>query len=90
MKSVPLVEVAKVTAPLLVVAKPVPMAVMVPVFAVKHTPPTETQPVETAMPFANVVVPVPVTARLVVEAFMSSVLPVSVEDAMIAERLALN
>ena len=29
-KSVPLVEVAKVTAPLLVVAKPVPMAVIVP------------------------------------------------------------
>ena len=83
---------------------------MVPVFAVKHTPPTETQPLERVMPLANVEdaeapvtlsavvctpppkveVPVPVTARFVVEALVSSVLPVSVEDAITAERLALN
>ena len=55
-KSLPAVEVAKVTAPLDVVAKPVPIAVMVPVFCERHVPLYAKQPVNKFKPLADVVV----------------------------------
>ena len=71
-KSFPVVEVANVTAPLATCWPTGPTAVIVPVFEVKQTPPTETQPLATAIPFVAVVVaPVKVTAPVtVVEPFM--------------------
>lgn len=58
-KSLPVVEVAKVTAPLLVVEKPVPMPVIEPVPppALMQVPLTAKHPVAKLIPFAAVVVP---------------------------------
>ena len=52
-KSVPMVEVAKVMAPEEVVAYPVPTAVIVPVLAVRQVPPTAIQPAVTLIPLAK-------------------------------------
>ena len=58
-KSLPTVEVAKVTAPLLVVEKPVPMPVIEPEPppALMQVPLTAKQPVAKLIPFTAVVVP---------------------------------
>ena len=79
-KSVPVVEVANVTAPLEVVAKPVPIAVIVPAFCEIHVPLYWRQPWRRLIPFPAEVVAVPRVRAptMVVEAF-------SVVDAVVTK-----
>ena len=70
-KSVPVVEVAMVTAGPVVVCPVGPIEVRAEVKPwVRHVEPIAKHPVVSAIPFAKVEVPVPVTARVVVVAFV--------------------
>ena len=83
-KSLPVVEVAKVTAPLLVVAKPVPIAVSVPI-PPTQVPLTEKQPVVTLMPLLKVEVAPPCCVSAPVFDIAKSVVVADAVDEPIAK-----